>query len=161
MIEKLDLEKRHSFGTVALLEEQNEPSGAKLVESKINELVDAVNGILAAQEQYATIYKEDIVPMLTPENEEPAENVQDRMIGCTTMDIPESYKTDQLTLATLDYSKKLEKENSELKDELDRTRKALDVTVDELEKMTWGCDSSDAEHLLKEIKEITAPEQKD
>lgn len=40
---------------------------------KINELVDAVNGILAAQEQYATIYKEDIVPMLTPENEEPAD----------------------------------------------------------------------------------------
>lgn len=44
---------------------------------------------------------------------------------------------------------------------LQRTRKALDVAVDGLEKMTWGCDSSDAEHLLKEIKKITAPEQKD
>ena len=48
----------------------------------------------------------------------------------------------------------------ELWQELIRTRKALDVAVDELEKMTWGCDSSDAEHLLKEIKEITAQEQK-
>lgn len=48
--------------------------------NKLNQLVDAVNGILAAQEQYATIYNEDIVPMLTPENEEPetpAKNVQD------------------------------------------------------------------------------------
>ena len=55
----------------------------------------------------------------------------------------------------------LSKENSDLKDELDRTRKALDVAVDGLEKMTWGCDSSDAEHLLKEIKKITALEQKE
>ena len=45
--------------------------------------------------------------------------------------------------------------------ELDRTSKALDVAVAGLEKMTWGCDSSDAEHLLKQIKEITAQEQKD
>lgn len=37
-----------------------------------------------------------------------------------------------------------------------RTHKALKLAVDGLEKMTWGCDSSDAEHLLKEIKEITA-----
>lgn len=42
--------------------------------------------------------------------------------------------------------------------ELIRTRKALDVAMAGLEKMTWGCDSSDAEHLLKEI---TALEQKD
>ena len=46
----------------------------------------------------------------------------------------------------------------DLKQELIRTRKALDVAVDGLKKMTWGCDSSDAEHLLKEI---TALEQKD
>lgn len=39
--------------------------------------------------------------------------------------------------------------------ELIRTSKALDVAVEGLEKMTWGCDSSDAEHLLKEIKGIT------
>lgn len=43
----------------------------KELEHKINELVGVVNGILAAQEQYATIYNEDIVPMLTPVNEEP------------------------------------------------------------------------------------------
>lgn len=41
--------------------------------------------------------------------------------------------------------------------ELDRTQKALAAAVDGLEKMTWGCDSTDAEHLLKEI---TALEQK-
>lgn len=41
------------------------------------------------------------------------------------------------------------------------TRKALDVAVDGLEEMTWGCDSSDAEHLLKEIKKITALDQKE
>lgn len=45
-----------------------------------------------------------------------------------------------------------------LHEELIRTRKALDVAVAGLEKMTWGCDSSDAEHLLKEI---TALEQKE
>ena len=42
--------------------------------------------------------------------------------------------------------------------ELDRTRNVLDFAVNGLEKMTWGCDSSDAEHLLKEI---TALKQKD
>ena len=69
--------------------------------------------------------------------------------------------------AYLDDLIALETENKDLSDkigkleaELDRTRKTLDVAVDELEKMTWGCDSSDAEHLLKEIKEITAQEQK-
>ena len=40
---------------------------------KINELVDAVNGILAQQEQYATVYKEEVLPMLTPQNEKPAD----------------------------------------------------------------------------------------
>lgn len=42
-----------------------------VIQDKVNELVDAVNGILAMQEQYATIYNEDIVPMLTPQNEGP------------------------------------------------------------------------------------------
>lgn len=41
------------------------------VATKLNEVIDAVNGVLAAQEQYATIYNEDIVPMLTPQNKEP------------------------------------------------------------------------------------------
>ena len=45
--------------------------------------------------------------------------------------------------------------------ELIRTRKALDVAIRGLDQMTWGCNSSDAEYLLKEIKEITALEQKD
>ena len=45
--------------------------------------------------------------------------------------------------------------NERVWQELIRTRKALDVAIDGLEKMTWGCDSSDAEHLLKEIKGIT------
>ena len=48
--------------------------------------------------------------------------------------------------------------DNKLFEELMRTRKALDVAMAGLEKMTWGCDSSDAEHLLKEI---TALEQKD
>lgn len=52
-----------------------------------------------------------------------SKNAQDRMIGCTTLDIPESYKNDQLTLATLDYSKKLEKENIALSGELDRPKR--------------------------------------
>ena len=43
MIEKLDLDKRHSFGTLDWLEHWNEPSGAKLIENKINELVDTIN----------------------------------------------------------------------------------------------------------------------
>lgn len=39
--------------------------------------------------------------------------------------------------------------------ELDRAQKALAAAVDGLEKMTWGCDSTDAEHLLKQIKLMT------
>lgn len=52
-------------------------------------------------------------------------------------------------------------ENIALSGDLERTRKALDAAVDGLGKMTWGCDSSDAEYLLKEIEKITALEQKD
>lgn len=44
----------------------------------------------------------------------------------------------------------------DLLEELIRTRKALDVAIRGLDQMTWGCDSTDAELLLKEIKEITA-----
>ena len=42
-MQKIDLDKRNSFGPLDWLESWNEPSAAKLVESKINELVDAVN----------------------------------------------------------------------------------------------------------------------
>lgn len=45
--------------------------------------------------------------------------------------------------------------------ELITTRKALDVAIRGLDQMTWGCDRTDAEYLLKEIKEITALKQKD
>lgn len=51
--------------------------------------------------------------------------------------------------------------DTETYDTLIRTRKALDAAIRGLDQMTWGCDSSDAEHLLKEIKEITALEQKE
>lgn len=44
---------------------------AKEVQNLIDQLVDAVNGILAVQEEYRQAYAEDIVPMLTPQNEEP------------------------------------------------------------------------------------------
>ena len=52
-------------------------------------------------------------------------------------------------------------ENIALSGDLERTRKALDAAIRGLDQMTWGCDSTDAEYLLKEIKEITALEQKD
>lgn len=87
--------------------------GGTTFREKINEVVDAVN-VLQAQ---VAILEEHAHPTAKTE---PTENVQDRMIGCTTLNIPESYKNDQLTLATLDYSKKLEKENSDLKDEIKR-----------------------------------------
>ena len=51
------------------------------------------------------------------------------------------------------------KGNKELWQELIRTRKALDVAIRGLDQMTWGCDSTDAEYLLKETK--TTLEQKD
>jgi hypothetical protein len=138
---------------------QNQIARHKLAE-KINELIDAVN-VLQAQ---VAILEEHAHPTATTK---PAENVQDRMIGCTTLDIPKSYKNDQLTLATLDYSKKLEKENSDLKDELDRTRKALEIAKDtfnwidetyqtgqEMEAEIWG-------KVQLAAQEITALEQKD
>lgn len=54
MIEKLYLDRRHSFGTLDWLENRNEPSGAKLIETKINELVDAVNELQESQNTYWT-----------------------------------------------------------------------------------------------------------
>ena len=46
-MQKIDLDKRNSFGILDWLESWNEPSGAKLIEGKINELVDAVNKLQA------------------------------------------------------------------------------------------------------------------
>ena len=72
MIKKLERHIRVEKGLTQNIKISCPPEQSEIV-SKINELVDAVNGILAAQEQYATIYNEDIVPMLTPENKEPAD----------------------------------------------------------------------------------------
>lgn len=43
----------------------------------------------------------------------------------------------------------------EILDKLETTRKALDLATEGIEKMTWGCDTTDAERLLKQINEIT------
>jgi len=62
----------------------------------------------------------------------------------------------------------LSKENSDLKDELERTRKALDVAKDTIRHADWFFDGDynvDAKTMHKEIKyaikAITALEQKD
>ena len=129
--------------------------------AKLNEVIDAVNK------------QQDIIRQIGEWGNSKGEclwcanltevNLDDRMIGCTTLDIPESYvKTCRMDKEFAEEEmERLQKENSDLKDEVERTRKALDAAVDGLKKMTWGCDSSDAEHLLKEIKEITTLEQKD
>ena len=91
-MQKIDLDKRNSFGTLDWLEHWNEPSAAKLVESKINEVVDAVNkheDIIRQIGEWGTSKGE----CLWCENIT-AVNLNDRMIGCTTLEIPESYKTD-------------------------------------------------------------------
>lgn len=51
--------------------------------------------------------------------------------------------------------------NDDILNYIARMRKALIIAAAGLIKMTWGCDSFDAEYLLKEIKKITALEQKD
>lgn len=145
---------------------------------KINELVDAINNQqiqLNNHECRLLDLHSRITALDDPtyhEEPEPADNsekanCQDRMIGCTTLDIPESYKNDQLILATLDYSKKLEKENSDLKDELERTRKALEIAVDTLKEIIdWdNCVALQSNDFVgianKALEQITALEQKD
>lgn len=147
---------------------------------KLNELVDAINtiqkereaerfeiqewiGILEAVRKSVNVHEKQIDKLqmkVEPEKcETRSENVQDRMIGCTTLDIPKSYKNDQLTLATLDYSKKLEKENSDLKDELERTRKALEIALGAINRTK---DWYPTAKIMKEaLDKITALEQKD
>lgn len=51
--------------------------------------------------------------------------------------------------------------NDDILNYIARTRKALIIAAAGLIKMTGGCDSSDAEYLLKEIKKITALKQKE
>lgn len=96
MIEKLDLEKRHSFGTVDWLENMNEPSGAKLIETKINELIDTVNSIVSVQEKLI-----DSRFVVETKHEEPADPYakQRRWIGklCKFWDDdPNDYVVDKL-----------------------------------------------------------------
>ena len=67
MIEKLELPS-----SARLVCGKDYDLAFKYIKQTVNQLVDAVNGILAAQEQYATIYKEDIMPMLMPENKTPS-----------------------------------------------------------------------------------------
>lgn len=67
--------------------------------NKVNEVVDAINEL---QEMYKSCDNQigilaKHIAKLQHDNLEKAncqENVQDRMIGCTTLDIPESYKND-------------------------------------------------------------------
>jgi hypothetical protein len=131
---------------------QNQIARHKLAE-KINELIDAVNEFEKDREEIkewiaivsdlrsrvpvvesrVSILEEHAHPTATTK---PAKNAQDRMIGCTTLDIPKSYKNDQLTLATLDYSKKLEKENRCLKDKLEHITDILYESKYALEEIT-------------------------
>ena len=88
---------------------------AERLYTKVNQLVDAVNtiqkereaerveiqewiDILEAVRKSVNIHEKQIDELqmkLEPEKcETPAENAQDRMIGCTTLDIPKSYKND-------------------------------------------------------------------
>ena len=55
----------------------------------------------------------------------------------------------------------LSKENSDLKDELERTRKALDVAVDALKDFSIHPDDSVKKYAKKTLEQITALEQKD
>lgn len=67
---------------------------------KINELIDAVNQMQESQNTYWTDIAEIKKELQTrAENvqtdvESRPVNVQDRMIGCTTLEIPKSYKND-------------------------------------------------------------------
>ena len=126
---------------------------------KLNEVIDAANkheDIIRQIGEWGTSKGE----CLWCENLT-AVNLDDRMIGCTTLDIPKSYKNNQLTLATLDYSKKLEKENSDLKDELDRTHKALDRAKWWLHEIVESHRCTPISTAEMALKEITALEQKE
>lgn len=75
------------------------------------------------------------------------------------IDISEFHALQKQISDLQDCCSEWEKQALDYKAELIKTEQALDVAVSGLEKMTWGCDSSDAEHLLKEIKHITEPKE--
>lgn len=111
---------------------------------KINELVDVVNGILAAQEQYATIYNEDIVPMLTPENKAPTDPY-----------------TEQRKMPSLTEKDAAMERVFNLRQELERTRKALDKAKWWLNEIVENHRCTPISTAEMALKEITAIEQKD
>lgn len=85
MIEKLDLLKMFN-------ERKTDAQWNKAVEITVNQLVDAVNkheDIIRQIGEWGTSKGECLWCANLTEV-----NLDDRMIGCTTLDIPESYKTD-------------------------------------------------------------------
>ena len=129
MIKDIDLKRQHSYGHVDWFGNGREQSGVELLETKINEIIQVLNALTYHQ---------------------------DRMIGCETLDIPESY------IKSCRMDKEFaEEEYKRLQDELDRTRKALD-------KAKWWLNEIVESHRFTPIstaeialKEITALEQKD
>ena len=67
---------------------QNQISRHKLAE-KINEIIDYIN---QNNHEYASI--EEVVKARENHIADVSKKMADRMIGCTTLDIPESYKAD-------------------------------------------------------------------
>lgn len=57
-IEKLDLQRRKSFGTLDWLNNNGEPSGAELIENKINEIIHELNHILEERESEIKVCEE-------------------------------------------------------------------------------------------------------
>ena len=104
------------------------------LQKKINELIDAVNGIL------------DYAPLEMAMKAEPAE-----------LDISKSYKNDQLTLATLDYSRKLEEENRQLKAQLEHITDILYESKYALEEMlNPSCISHEQQMAQEALDKVNA-----
>lgn len=91
MIEKLDTIKdiENIFDRNGLI--ISVPNGAITI-NKINEIIDFINYMMKPIQIKMT--NDSFTEPVDKFAETSAKNVQDRMIGCTTLDIPESYKTD-------------------------------------------------------------------
>lgn len=126
--------------------------------NKINELVDAVNK------------HENIIKQIGEWGSSKGECLWCENLTKVKLDDPYA---EQRNLPNIDAGELafLSKENSDLKDELERTRKALDVAVDALKELKpqkakgggyWAVKSTDAIKLINTaLKQITALEQKD
>ena len=146
MIGQIDIEK-------SLLNAPNDRSLFVAVASVVNSLVDAVN-VLQAQ---VAILQEHAHPTAKT----PAENVLTMVDNQVTADLP------NIDVGELAF---LSKENTELKDEIDRletelerTRKALDVAVNALKLLKEKAYLTEYAQgvVAKALDEITALEQKD